>query len=111
MFDPLITPNGLANSVVETDAVKADFILLSHGHQDHIADCVRIATRTGAKIICNAEIEEWLNKQCLTNIHPISAGGKWNFGGFYGKMHGSTTQQRVAGRQLWGQPDGFYHYE
>ena len=52
LFDPFITPNELANKVINVDTVQADYILISHGHADHIADCVRIASRTGAKVIC-----------------------------------------------------------
>ena len=98
LFDPYITENDLANTIVEVDRVPADFILLSHGHQDHIADCVRIATRTGAKVICNVEIEAWLYKQQVTNIHPMSAGGKWNFGPF--------TVKCTAAQHSSGLPDG-----
>ena len=82
LFDPFITPNELANQLVEVDKVEADFILGSHGHQDHIADCVRIADRTGAKVISNFEIHEWLNKQGIENTHPMNTGGKWDFGAF-----------------------------
>ena len=94
LFDPFITLNDLANTIVDVDTIQADFILLSHGHQDHIADCVRIATQTGATIICNVEIESWLVKQELTNIHPLSIGGKWNFGSFTVKC---TVAQHSSG--------------
>jgi len=100
LFDPFITLNDLANTVIDVDAIKADFILISHGHQDHIADCVRIATRTGAKVICNVEIEAWLYRQQVTNIHAISTGGKWNFGIF-------TVKCTVAHHSS-GLPDGSY---
>lgn len=70
LFDPFITPNDLANKVIDVDAIEADYILLSHGHADHVADCVRIAGRTGAKVICSWEIYEWLGKQHITNVHP-----------------------------------------
>ena len=100
LFDPFITLNDLANTIIDVDAIKADFILLSHGHQDHIADCVRIATQTGAKVICNVEIEEWLNKQGVDNIHPVGAGGKWDFGAFTAKC---TVAQHSSGL-----PDGSY---
>jgi L-ascorbate metabolism protein UlaG (beta-lactamase superfamily) len=55
LFDPFISGNPLAKDV-NIDAIEADFILLSHGHGDHLADFERIATRTGAKLLAIAEI-------------------------------------------------------
>lgn len=78
LFDPFISPNGLAKGIDST-TVKADYILISHGHEDHIADAVSIANRTGAKVICTFEIHNWLNKQRITNTHPMNIGGKWKF--------------------------------
>ena len=78
LFDPFITPNDLAREI-DVKSVKADYILISHGHLDHIADAVSIAKRTGAKVICNWEINEWLAKQGLTNMHPMNTGGKVKF--------------------------------
>lgn len=100
LFDPFITPNELANKVIDVDAVQADYILVSHGHGDHIADCVRIASRTGAKVICSWEIYEWLGKQGITNVHPMNTGGKWNFGDF--------TVKCVVAQHSSGLPDGSY---
>jgi L-ascorbate metabolism protein UlaG (beta-lactamase superfamily) len=78
LFDPFITPNELAKDV-DVDSIQADYIFLSHGHADHIADCVSIAKRTGAKVVCAFEIHEWLNKQGVENTHPMNTGGKWKF--------------------------------
>ena len=78
LFDPFITPNDLAKSI-NAETVKADYILISHGHEDHIADAVSIAKRTNAKVICNFEIFIWLQKQGLTNIHSMNTGGKAHF--------------------------------
>ena len=100
LFDPFITYNELANNIVDVDIVAADFILLSHAHQDHTGDCIRVATRTGAKIICNWEIHEWLNKQEVSNTHPMNTGGKWDFGVFTVKC---TVAQHSSGL-----PDGSY---
>lgn len=50
LFDPFITPNPLAEKIDATK-VAADFILISHGHGDHVADVLDIARRTGATII------------------------------------------------------------
>jgi L-ascorbate metabolism protein UlaG (beta-lactamase superfamily) len=78
LFDPFITPNELAKDI-DVNSIEADYIFLSHGHADHIADCVSIAKRTGAKVVCAFEIHEWLNKQGVENTHPMNTGGKWNF--------------------------------
>ena len=52
LFDPFISPNPLAAGI-DLNAVRADFILVSHGHQDHLADAVGLAKRTGATVIAN----------------------------------------------------------
>jgi L-ascorbate metabolism protein UlaG (beta-lactamase superfamily) len=78
LFDPFITDNPLA-SQIDAGAISADYILLSHGHFDHIADCIAIAKRTGAKVICAWEIYEWFKTKEVTNVHPMNIGGKWKF--------------------------------
>jgi len=75
LFDPFITPNDLAKSI-DIETIKADYILISHGHSDHIADAEAIAKRTKAKVICNWEIYLWLQKKGVENIHPMNIGGK-----------------------------------
>src|SRR6476620_4846145 len=110
LFDPFITYNDLANTIVEVDKLPADFILVSHGHQDHIADCVRIAGRTGAKVICNWEIHEWLNKQGIVNTHPMNTGGKWNFGEFEVKCVTAHHSSGLPDGSYGGNPMGFSIY-
>jgi len=100
LFDPFITGNELANKVINPDTIEADYILLSHGHADHTLDVVRIASRTGAKVICSWEIYEWLGKQQISNVHPMNTGGKWNFGEF--------TVKVVVAQHSSGLPDGSY---
>jgi L-ascorbate metabolism protein UlaG (beta-lactamase superfamily) len=78
LFDPFISPNELAKHI-DKETVKADYILISHGHEDHIADAVSIAKRTKALVVCNWEIFVWLQKQGLENIHPMNTGGKKQF--------------------------------
>ncbi len=78
LFDPFITPNKLAEGI-DITGIKADYILVSHGHEDHIADAVAIAERTGAKVVCAFEILAWLNKKGIVNTHPMNIGGKWKF--------------------------------
>ena len=78
LFDPFISPNELANGI-DVNKVEADYILISHGHEDHIADCVSISKRTGALVICNFEIYLWLKQQGVEQLHPMNTGGKKAF--------------------------------
>lgn len=77
LFDPFISPNELAKSV-DINTIKADYILLSHGHSDHVEDTLTIAQRTGATVVGSWEVAEWFGKQGL-KTHPMNTGGKWKF--------------------------------
>ena len=61
ILDPFL--NDSPTAVVKADQVKADFVLVSHGHFDHVADAASIAKRCGATVVSNFEICEWLGKQ------------------------------------------------
>ncbi len=78
LIDPYISPNELAENINVND-INCDYILVSHGHSDHVADLVNIAKRTGAKVVSSFEIIEWLNKQGVENGHPMNIGGSWDF--------------------------------
>ena len=78
LFDPFITPNELARHIDVAD-IKADYILLSHGHADHTADAVQIAKQNNATIIAGFEVAMWMNKQGVEKYHPMNIGGKWTF--------------------------------
>lgn len=99
LFDPFITPNELAKNIDAT-TVKADYILITHGHDDHIADAVSIAKRTGATVVCNFEINVWLQKQGVENIHPMNIGGK--------KVFDFGSVKCVNAIHSSGLPDGSY---
>lgn len=79
LFDPFIRPNELARDI-DPEQIEADYILISHGHEDHIADAVDIAKRTGATVISNFEITTWLAAQGVENTRPMNTGGKFNTG-------------------------------
>ena len=78
LFDPYITPNELAKSV-NLAGISADYILVSHGHGDHVADCKVLARQTGAVVVAGYEVAEWLGKQGVQKTHPLNHGGKWKF--------------------------------
>jgi L-ascorbate metabolism protein UlaG (beta-lactamase superfamily) len=69
LLDPFL--NDSPTAPVKADAVKADYILLSHGHGDHLGDTVAIAKRTGAVVLTNFEVGEWLKKQGLSEDKVI----------------------------------------
>jgi L-ascorbate metabolism protein UlaG (beta-lactamase superfamily) len=77
LFDPFITYNELAKDI-DVNSIEADYILISHAHQDHMADAEGIARRTGATIIGIWEIHSWFEKLGL-KTHPMNIGGSWPF--------------------------------
>lgn len=106
LFDPFITPNPLA-AAIDIQRLKADFILVSHGHVDHVADAVEIAKRTDALVVANFEVASWLNKMGAPRIQPMNHGGAVNldFGRvkFVSAIHSSTMPDGSSG----GNPGGF----
>lgn len=106
LFDPFITPNELAKGI-SLDDVKADFILVSHGHFDHMADLVEVAKKTGATVVSNFEIITWAGKQGLEKTHPMNHGGgfRFDFGRvkFVNAVHSSVLPDGTYG----GNPGGF----
>jgi len=74
LLDPFLTGNPAA--ALTADDVPADFILVSHGHGDHVGDTARIAHRTGAQVIAMYEITQWLEKHHqVTNAIGMNLGG------------------------------------
>jgi len=109
LFDPFISHNPKA-SHLSVDSIKADFILVSHGHEDHIADCIHIAKKTNAPVIAAWEICQWLNKNGVNNTIPMNTGGGKQFEAFKVKcvvaQHSSSHPDGTYG----GNPLGFVIY-
>jgi L-ascorbate metabolism protein UlaG (beta-lactamase superfamily) len=105
LVDPFLTGNPAA--AAKADEVPADFILISHGHADHVGDAVAIARRTGATVVANYEISQWLEKQGLSKVHGQQHGGGHAFP--FGRckltlaFHGSVLPDGTYG----GNPCGF----
>ncbi len=106
LFDPFITPNEKAKNI-DINSIEADYILVSHGHEDHIADCIALAHATGAKVICNWEIHVWLNKMGVENTHPMNTGGRWNFDDFKVKCVLAQHSSSLPDGTYAGNPMGF----
>jgi len=78
VIDPFLKPHNPV-APVTADEVVADFILLTHGHGDHVADAVALAKRTGALVICNFEIANWLGTHGVANTAGMNTGGAGTF--------------------------------
>ena len=104
IIDPFLEGNPSAS--ISPEAVEADFILISHGHGDHVGDAVAIAKRTKATVISNFEIADWFEGQAIkAHGQHIGGGYKHPFG--YLKLtlalHGSALPDGANG----GNPCGF----
>ena len=98
LFDPFLTDNPMAQ--VSPGDLDADYILLSHGHFDHMPDAVSIATRTGATIIATFELASWMNNHGVEKVHGMQPGGAFTFP--FGRVKLTTAHH---GGML---PDGSY---
>jgi len=104
LVDPYISRNPVAK--VKAETIPADYILITHGHGDHIGDTVEIAKRTDATVVSNAEICGWLRKKDI-KVHAQHLGGGFNHPFGYLKLtlalHGSGLPDGSYG----GNPVGF----
>ncbi|SOC80534.1 L-ascorbate metabolism protein UlaG, beta-lactamase superfamily [Salinimicrobium sediminis] len=106
LVDPFISGNEKVKDKVNIEELKADYILLTHAHQDHTLDAEAIAKRTGAVIISNYEITTHYENKGL-EVHPLNHGGKWSFDfgtvKYVNAIHTSSFPDGSYG----GQPGGF----
>lgn len=105
IVDPYISANPKA-AHIDINALKADYILVTHGHGDHVLDVEAIATRTGATIVSNAEIADYYAGKGFTT-HPMNHGGSkvFDFGKvkYVSAIHSSCLPDGTYG----GNPGGF----
>lgn len=105
IVDPFISANQKA-SHIDINSLEADYILLTHAHQDHILDVEAIAKRTNAIIVSNAEIATYYARKGFQS-HPMNHGGSWNFEfcnlKYVNAIHSSSFPDGTYG----GNPGGF----
>ena len=75
VIDPFFDDN--PRSDLKAAQVEADFIVVSHGHADHFADCIPIARRTGATVISTFEIASFCAAKGVEHTHGMNIGGGW----------------------------------
>lgn len=109
LIDPFISGNELAKKV-DISGIKCHYILITHGHQDHMLDAELIANNNNATIISNHEIVSWYQSKGL-NGHGMNHGGKFNFDfgtvKFVSAIHSSVLPDGSYG----GNPGGFVVYD
>ena len=105
LFDPFITPNPLADKI-DIKSLKPDFILVSHGHEDHVADVEAIAKNSNATVISNFEIVSWFGEKGIDG-HPMNHGGSWTFDFGTVKMVNAVHSSVLPDGSYGGNPAGF----
>jgi len=108
LFDPFITHNPLAKHI-DISTIKPNYILVSHGHGDHVADLIEIQKNSGAKVICIAEIAGWLGKQDI-DAHGMNIGGSFTFDFGRVKMVNAIHSSSMPDGSYGGNPAGFVIY-
>lgn len=101
LFDPFISGNPLAKDKIDVAALKPDFILISHGHSDHVGDVEKIAAQSGATVVAMHEIAQWFSGHGVKNIMGMNLGGTVDLKGIKAQMvpawHSSTLPDGTDG--------------
>jgi len=105
LIDPFISQNPNA-SEIDIETLKADYILITHAHQDHILDVEAIAKRTDAIVVSNFEIATHYDNKGIKN-HPMNHGGSWQFDFGMVKYVNAVHTSSFPDGSYGGQPGGF----
>jgi len=108
LIDPFLSGNPSAS--IGPDNVHPNYILMTHGHSDHLGDTIGITRRTGATVIGPAELVTYLAGKGVSNVHPMHIGGNhvFPFGELFltQALHGSSVTEN--GHFIYtGNPCGF----
>ncbi|WP_106793009.1 metal-dependent hydrolase [Aquimarina sp. Aq78] len=106
LIDPFISGNPLSKDKIDMSTIKADYILLTHAHQDHVLDAEAIAKRNTATIVSNYEIATYYQNLGI-EVHPMNHGGTWNFEFGKVKYVNAIHTSSFADGTYGGQPGGF----
>lgn len=106
IVDPFISGNPLANEKVDLQDLKADYVLLTHAHQDHTLDAEAIAKQNEATLVSNFEIANHYQAKGI-NVHPMNHGGSWEFDFGTVKYVNAVHTSSFPDGSYGGQPGGF----
>jgi L-ascorbate metabolism protein UlaG (beta-lactamase superfamily) len=76
LVDPYLSGNPAA--AITPEMAEADYLLVTHGHGDHVGDAVEIAKRTGAQVVTMVELGRWFEEQGV-NALGMNIGGSYTF--------------------------------
>ena len=106
IFDPFITGNSLSEGIINVEKLRADHILLTHGHGDHVSDVETIAKKNNAHIISNYEVVTWFANKGF-NGHGMNFGGKYSFDFGVAKYVQAVHSSMLPDGSYGGNPGGF----
>lgn len=111
LFDPFITPNPMAKDI-DIHTIQADFIFVSHGHGDHVADLIAIGKNTDATIVCLPEVAGWIKKQGIEKLAPVNTGGTYKAAFGWAKCVVAHHSSSMPDGSYGGNPVGYiFHTE
>jgi len=105
LIDPWLSGNPAATMAAED--LDGEVILLTHAHDDHVADAADIANRTGAAIVCNFEMGNWYMAQGQGNVFQGNPGGSFHNDWMSAKWTVAHHSSSFGDGSYGGQPNGF----
>lgn len=105
LVDPFITGNPILTNK-NVNEIKADYILVTHAHFDHIQDVEQIGKNNDATVVANWEIATYYGNKGLKN-HPMNIGGSWSFDFGTIKMTSAVHSSSFPDGTYGGNPNGF----
>jgi L-ascorbate metabolism protein UlaG (beta-lactamase superfamily) len=113
LIDPFLTGNPSFKGDRDAAIAGTTHILLTHAHADHVGDTLVIAEKTGATVVANYELANWLGAHGARKLEPMNSGGTVDAGGFSVSMtrayHSSAESEKalraMAGEDVSAMPD------
>ncbi len=107
IVDPFLKGNNPLAQTAADDIADVEYVLVTHGHGDHLADAASIAKRCNATIIANFEIADWFGRQGVEKTHPQHLGGGFQHPFGYLKMTPALHGSKLPDGECGGMPAGF----